>query len=118
MAQAAFNICVITAKNHIKEAISYCKMTADLRPQEPRYAYTLAFYQVQKGDMKDGTKTLEDLIEKQPAYADVYLLLGTIYQKQSKTSEAEKVYNKALENEGIPRAYKALIASELNRLKQ
>lgn len=57
---------------------------------------------VQKDDMKDGTKTLEDLIEKQPAYADVYLLLGTIYQKQSKISEAEKVYNKALENEGIP----------------
>ena len=50
MAQAAYNLCVITSKDRINEAVSYCKKAAELRPQEPRYAYTLAFYLNQKGD--------------------------------------------------------------------
>ena len=48
MAQAAYNLCVITSKDRINEAVSYCKKAADLRPQEPKYAYTLAFYPTRK----------------------------------------------------------------------
>jgi tetratricopeptide (TPR) repeat protein len=118
MAQAAYNLCVITAKDRIGESITYCTKAADLRPQEPKYAYTLAFYQQQKGDSMAATKTLEGLIERQPAFAEAYILLGAIYQKQGKQPEAEKIYNKALETEGIPSSYKARIAVQLNALKQ
>ena len=118
MAQAAYNLCIIIAKERIDEAIAYCTKAADLSPQEPRYGYTLAFYQQQKGNSVAAIKTLENLIEKQPGYADAYLLLGGIYQKQGKKSEAEQVYTKALDNEGITPAFKARIAAELNRLKK
>ncbi len=118
MAQAAYNLCIIIAKERIDEAIAYCTKAADLSPQEPRYDYTLAFYQQQKGNSVAAIKTLENLIEKQPGYADAYLLLGGIYQKQGKKSEAERVYSKALENEGITQAHKARIVAELNRLKK
>jgi Tfp pilus assembly protein PilF len=64
------------------------------------------------------TKTLEGLIERQPAFAEAYVMLGAIYQKQGKQREAEKIYNKALETEGIPSSYKARIAVQLNALKQ
>ena len=118
MAQAAYNLCVINAKDRISEAIYYCKKAAEIHPQEPRYAYTMAFYQHQKGDSAAAAKTLEGLIEKKPAYADAYLLLGGIYRKQHKKSEAERVYTKALETEEIPQSYKAQIAAELNRLQR
>jgi Tfp pilus assembly protein PilF len=118
MAQAAYNLCVITSKDRVTEAVTYCKKAADLRPQEPRYAYTLAFYQLQKGDERDAVKTLEGLIEKQPAYADPYLLLGRIYEKQGKKEEAEKIYKKALETEGIPDQDKFRIGAQLEALKQ
>ena len=118
MAQAAYNLCVITSKDRITEAVTYCKKAADLRPQEPRYAYTLAFYQLQKGDERDAVKTLEGLIEKQPAYADSYSLLGGIYEKQGKKEEAEKIYKKALENDGIPDQDKFRIGAQLKALKQ
>jgi Tfp pilus assembly protein PilF len=117
MAQAAYNLCVITSKDRINEAVTYCKKAADLRPHEPRYAYTLAFYQLQKGDEKDAVKTLEALIEKQPAYADAYLLLGVTYEEQGKKEEAEKIYKKALETDGIPEQYKSRIAGQLEALK-
>ena len=90
MAQAAYNLCVITAKDRINEAIGYCKKAADLRPQEPRYSYTLAFYQQQTGDSVGAAKTLESLIEKQPGYADAYLLLGAIYRNRAKSLKLRK----------------------------
>ena len=49
MAQAAFNLCVITSKDRINEAVTWCRKAAELRPQDPDYAYTLAFYLNQKG---------------------------------------------------------------------
>jgi len=117
MAQAAYNLCVITSKDRINEAVTYCKKAADLRPQEPRYAYTLAFYQLQKGDEKDAVKTLQALIETQPAYADAYVLLGGTYERQGKKEEAEKIYKKALETDGIPERIKVRIAAQLEALK-
>ena len=118
MAQAAYNLCVIVSKDRLDEAVTYCKKAADLRPQEPRYAYTLAFYQLQKGDEKDAVKTLEALIEKQPAYADSYLLLGGTYEKQGKKEEAEKIYKKALETDGIPDQDKFRIGAQMEALRQ
>jgi len=118
MAQAAYNLCVITSKDRIQDAVRYCQKAADLRPQEPRYAYTLAFYQLQKGDEKGAVKTLQALIERQPAYGDAYLLLGGTYEKQGKKEEAEKVYKKAQATDGIPDPDKLRIAAQLEAMKQ
>jgi tetratricopeptide (TPR) repeat protein len=78
MAQAAYNLCIITSKDRINEAVSYCRTAAELRPQEPRYAYTLAFYLNQKGDRNEAVKTLQALIEKYPGYKEAEMLLGLI----------------------------------------
>ena len=44
LAQAAYNLAVMSADDDIGEAIHYGRLAAGLRPEEPRYAYTLAFY--------------------------------------------------------------------------
>ncbi len=106
MAQAAYNLCVILSKDRLDEAIGFCRKAAELRPDQSRYAYTLAFYQQQKGDLAGAAGTLNNLIAVQPVYADAYLLLGGIYEKQGKKSEAEKVYKKGLSTEGLPDQYK------------
>ena len=82
MAQAAYNLCVITAKDRINEAVSYCKKAADLRPQEPRYAYTLAFYLNQKGDRNEAVRMLQALIKKYPGYKEAEMLLKEISKKE------------------------------------
>jgi tetratricopeptide (TPR) repeat protein len=82
MAQAAYNLCVITAKDRIDEAVSYCRKAADLRPQEPRYSYTLAFYLNRKGDRDEAVKMLKALLEKYPEYEDAEMLLKEITDKE------------------------------------
>ena len=84
MAQAAYNLCIITAKDRINEAVAWCRKAAELRPQDPKYAYTLAFYLNQKGDRNEAIRTLRALIEKYPGYKDAEMLLGELSKKDKR----------------------------------
>ena len=118
MAQAAYNLCVLVSKDRIDEAITWCQKASDLRPNEPRYAYTLGFFQQQNGDIESATKTLDALITRQPAYLDAYLLLAGIYEKEGKNEDVERVYNKALAVEGAPESFKDHVREKLELLKK
>jgi tetratricopeptide (TPR) repeat protein len=83
MAQAAYNLCIITAKDRINEAVTWCRKAADLRPQEPKYAYTFAFYLNQKGDTDAAARTLKAIIKKYPEYRDAQMLLQKISSGKS-----------------------------------
>jgi tetratricopeptide (TPR) repeat protein len=78
MAQAAYNLCIITATERIGEAVSWCRQASDLSPQEPKYAYTLAFYLNRQGDREAAVKTLQALLAKFPQYKDAERLLNEI----------------------------------------
>jgi tetratricopeptide (TPR) repeat protein len=78
MAQAAYNLCIITSKDRLSEAINWCRRAAELRPQDPNYAYTLAFYLNQKGEKAEATTVLKALSEKYPGYKDAEILLKEI----------------------------------------
>jgi predicted Zn-dependent protease len=78
MAQAAYNLCIITAKDRIDEAVTWCRKSVDLRPEEPKYAYTLAFYLNQKGERAEAVRILKELLEKYPQFKDAERLLNEI----------------------------------------
>jgi len=78
MAQAAYNLCIISAKDRINEAVTWCRKASDLMPEEPRYAYTLAFYLNQKGDRDGAVTTLKSLLARYPKYKDAERLLTEI----------------------------------------
>jgi len=113
LAGAAYNLCIITAKDRPAESLDWCKKAAALRPQEPKYASTLAFYQQQEGDMTAAIATLKSLTIRVPAYVDAYLLLADIYEKLGERDSAVKVYKQALAVEGIPPKSKEYIKSRL-----
>jgi tetratricopeptide (TPR) repeat protein len=82
MAQAAYNLCILTAKDRLSEAVIWCQQAAELKPQEPRYAFTLAFYMNQKGDKDAAVRTLQAIVDKYPQYRDAEMLLKEIQGKQ------------------------------------
>ncbi len=78
MAQAAYNLCVITSKDRISEAVDWCRRATELRPQEPKYGFTLAFYLNQKGDREEAIRTLKEIVKKYPGFKDAEMLLQEI----------------------------------------
>ena len=101
MAPAAYNLCILTAKDRPGEALSWCKQAAELNPQEPKYAYTMAFYQKEQGDLKNAVATLQDFLARRPAFTDGYLLLAKIYVQQGDRPQAETVLRQAQQVESL-----------------
>ncbi|MEW6747540.1 MAG: tetratricopeptide repeat protein [Planctomycetota bacterium] len=95
-AVAAFNVAVLVAEMHLGEAIQWCEKAVRLRPEEPRYAYTLAYYVMQSGDSALAAGLLRDLIERHPVFVDAILLLSDLLEKEGKTGQATALCEEAL----------------------
>jgi tetratricopeptide (TPR) repeat protein len=115
-AQAAYNLGILLSKEHPAEAISWCEKAATLRPDAPKYAYTLAFFQKQQGKPSEAAQTLEKLIERQPPYAQAYALLAQIYSEQNKAAAAESVCRRAVSNEKLTEQERAQFEARLRAL--
>ena len=87
MGEAAYNLCVILSKDRMDEAISFCERATKLRPRQPRYAYTLAYYLNVKGDLNRALKILKKLVASYPNYSKGFLLLRQINKVQRKQAE-------------------------------
>ena len=61
LAPAAYNLAVLVAPREPAEAVELCRRAAEAQPDDPRYAWTLAYFQNGTGDRAGATRTLEDL---------------------------------------------------------
>jgi tetratricopeptide (TPR) repeat protein len=117
-AVAAYNLSVITAQRNIKEAIEFAKTAADNMPEEPKYAYTLAFYQLQNNQKTEAIKTLNGILKTNPQYLTAASFLADIYVKDGKINEAMKVYQQALKVDGITAEDKMAIQQSISTLQR
>ena len=116
MAPAAYNLCILKAKDRPREALSWCKKAVELNPQEPKYAYTLAFCQKEQGDLKNAAATLQDFLRRRPGFADGYLLLAEIYLHQGDRPQAEAVLRQAQQVESLSPRDRARLAEAMHKL--
>lgn len=116
MAEAAYNLSVVVSKDRLEEAIDLARKAAELRPREPKYAYTLGFFCYQKGDVEEAARVLRQLVQRHPLYAESYFLLGELYEKQGKIAEAEALYRRALAQQHLPAQGRRFIEARLKRL--
>jgi tetratricopeptide (TPR) repeat protein len=116
MAPAAYNLCILIAKDRPAEALSWCRKAVALNPQEPKYAFTLAFYQKGQRNLSGAAATLKDLLAKHPGYMDGQLLLAEIYLQQGERPEAEAMLRQALQRENLAPRDRARLGAALQKL--
>ena len=116
-AVAAYNLSVLTAQQNIGEAIDFARTAADAMPEDPKYAYTLAFYQMQNNQKAEAIKTLNGLLKRHPEYVSAVSFLADIYIKDGKSAEAVKIYQRALKAEGITSEDKIAIQQSILSLQ-
>jgi tetratricopeptide (TPR) repeat protein/cytochrome c556 len=116
MGQAAYNLCIILSESKPDEAIGWCRKASEASPSNPKFAYSLAYYERKKGDTEAAVGTLRNLIARNPDYPDAYVLLGEIYERQGRVNEARTVYQQALWNQDIPAQSRTYIEQRIRAL--
>jgi Tfp pilus assembly protein PilF len=81
-AQAAYNLGVMLSKDQPKEALTWCRRAAELRPENPQYGYTYAFYLYHAGQLDEALKVLRAVRQRHPAHKDSLLLERQLLQEQ------------------------------------
>ena len=94
-ASAAYNLAVLVAPASPKEAAGLAGRAADLAPQDPRHAFTQAFYLEKAGDAAAAERVLRALVARHPGYRDGWALLGALLEGRGKSAEAAGVYRRA-----------------------
>jgi tetratricopeptide (TPR) repeat protein len=117
MAAAAFNLSVLVGDHDPKEGAECARRAAALRPGEPRYAWTQAFYQAKSGDAKGAVATLRALLKTHPTYPDAYPLLGELYQRLGRTEDALALYERAQGIAELPEDLRTKLALQAHALQ-
>ncbi len=73
-AQAAYNLGVLLATKHPDEALTWCGRAAALRPDNPRYGYTHAFYLYGAGRLDQALAAIRSVRKLHPAHEGSLLL--------------------------------------------
>jgi hypothetical protein len=87
-----------------------------LNPLEPKYAFTPAFYQKAQRDLKAAAATRLELLAKQPAFTDGYLLLAEVNVQQGEHPQAKAVLRQAQQVESLSPRDRARVDQVLQKL--
>ena len=116
-ATAAFNLAVILAEQKPQESVSFAEKAFSLRPDEPKYAYTYAFY-LHKSDRTDqAIEVLQEMVDRQTPYADAYVMLGQFYEQKENLKEAIEVYLKAAGNMNLSEIQRRSFSSKAKQIR-
>jgi tetratricopeptide (TPR) repeat protein len=116
-AVAAYNLSVIASARSLDEAVGYAEIAATAAPEEPKYGYTLAYYQLQNNQKPEAIKTLQAVIKTTPNYLGAVSLLADIYLRDGKREEALKLYKQTLSVPGITEKDKVSIRQAMAALE-
>jgi Flp pilus assembly protein TadD len=73
---------VILAGERIDEAVGFCRKACDLGPDDPKYAYTLAYHLYVRGQASEAASRLKAITEKYPKNLEAQALLKKILSEQ------------------------------------
>jgi Tfp pilus assembly protein PilF len=83
-AQAAYNLGILLSKEQPEEALTWSQRAADLRPENPQYGYTYAFYLYRAGQLDEALKTIRQVRQRFPTHEDSLLLERQLRQEQER----------------------------------
>ena len=95
-AVAAFNLSVLIASADLAEAVKLSKIAMDQSPDNPKYAYTHAYYLSKTGNDREAIVVLKKLLENNPGYFDAWIMAGNIYGQHGQRSDAIELYQRAM----------------------
>ncbi len=95
--QAAYNLGLLVMDSNPAEGLRLLAKAWSLRPDEPRYGYSLGFHRARQGLRAEAISTLKETASLHPAHADCVLLLAELLLAEGgRAAEAEAACRRAL----------------------
>lgn len=115
---AAYNLAVILAEKQPQESLSFSKKAFRLRPDNPQYAYTYAFYLHKFDKTNEAIGVLQGMVDGQTSYADAYIMLGQIFEQKGKLKKAVDIYTKAAANKKLSQLQRRHFSSRAEQIRR
>ncbi|MCX6327858.1 MAG: ammonia-forming cytochrome c nitrite reductase subunit c552 [Bacteroidia bacterium] len=94
---ASYNLSVIVSSRDLNESCKLSKQAMVLSPDDPKFAYTYAYFLNQNKKQSEAITLLEKTIKKFPDYLSSIFLLGNIYLENGNKTKAIELYTKSME---------------------
>lgn len=115
-AQAAFNLAILAADRDPERAVALCRTAVKAAPENPRYAYALAFYLDQAGRPADAARELATALPHHPHDPELWLFLGECYLKTGQAAPARAHFLAMAANENLPPQARTIARRRLETL--
>jgi tetratricopeptide (TPR) repeat protein len=93
---AAYNLSVIVSSRDLNESCKLSKQAMDASPDDPKFAYTYAYFLHENKKQVEATAQLEKTIQKFPDHLSSVFLLGSIYLESGNKGKAIHLYEATL----------------------
>jgi tetratricopeptide (TPR) repeat protein len=114
---AAYNLSVIVSSRDLDESCKWSKQAMDSTPENPKFAYTYAYFLNENKKQSKAILTLEETIKSFPDYLPSIFLLGNIYISKGNNTKAIEVYSRSMEKQEEDSQAKYQLQAEIERLK-
>ncbi len=115
-AVAAYNLGLIVVDRDSESGVALLRKAAQWQPDEPRYAFALAYHLDQCGAHEEAVAELRHLLDAHPTYTDAYTLLGDILIAQGRVNEAAELYRRASTDARLPAVAREAFAHKASLL--
>ncbi|UCF36463.1 MAG: tetratricopeptide repeat protein, partial [Acidobacteriota bacterium] len=116
-AEAAYNLGILLAGRGEPEGLVLCRKAAELRPDNARYTYTLAFYLIESGELNEARSLLEASLAADHSSGSIYSLLWSVYDRQKNSSAARKLLMQAARDPNLSSQERAQFEARLQHFR-
>ncbi len=115
-AAVAYNLGMVLLGQNSSEGMTWLRKAYELAPESARYAYTLAYYEREKGNPEKAINILRDSLARGTSDVNVYSLLGETLMQIDRKGDAVKLYRSASLDEALPEQYRYGFAHQADLL--
>ena len=113
---ASYNLAILESETDMAKSVELSRKAMEWEPDEPKYAYTHAYYLLQTDKTEAAKNILHEIIGADSTFFDSYFLLSTIYINQGDSAKAVAILNKAMDNVNLTPDQRQAIQNRLDQL--
>ena len=114
---AAYNLSIIVSPRNLNESCLLSKQAMDASPDDPKFAYSYAYFLIKNRKKNEAVAQLEKTIKKFPDHLSSVFLLGNAYLENGNKRKTIELYSKTIQAIANDQQAKNQLQNEIFKLE-